>query len=91
MIKISLLLGFVFISVAVLSDEKPLNTSKGKAEVIKPAMRPMDRDWQYFSEQSCDEINKFVGHSTKEKKLIIKRKKQCMDKYKAFLPQPINR
>lgn len=54
-------------------------------------MRPVDRDWLYFKSVSCDDINRVVFHSRSEEILLAKRKSQCINKYKAFLPEPVKR
>ncbi len=57
----------------------------------KPSMRAVDRDWSYFKSVPCDQINEIVFHSRSEEILLAKRKQQCVDQYKAFLPVPIDR
>jgi hypothetical protein len=54
-----------------------------------PKMRPVDRDWDYFKAIACDDLAKVVFHSRSEEILLAKRKAQCVDKYKAFLPKPV--
>ncbi|MBL4827512.1 MAG: hypothetical protein JKY66_07340 [Spongiibacteraceae bacterium] len=57
--------------------------------VVKPRMRPVDRDWSYFKAIPCDELHQIVFHSRTEEILLAKRKSQCVSQYKAFLPTPI--
>jgi hypothetical protein len=55
----------------------------------QPTMRVVDRDWSYFKTVPCDRLSELTAHSRSEEILIAKRKNQCLNKYKAFLPQPI--
>tara|TARA_B110000014_G_scaffold69475_1_gene47428 strand:+ start:260 stop:520 length:261 start_codon:yes stop_codon:yes gene_type:complete len=57
----------------------------------KPSMRPVDRDWSYFKSVPCERINDIVFHSRSEEMLLAKRKSQCVNQYKAFLPTHIER
>lgn len=54
-------------------------------------MRPVDRDWEYFKTIDCADIEKIVFHSRSEEFLVAKRKKQCLERYRAFMPVPVNR
>ncbi len=54
-----------------------------------PKIRAVDRDWSYFSKIPCDEVKQIVFHSDSEEILLAQRKRQCMDKYKAFLSTPV--
>jgi hypothetical protein len=60
-------------------------------EKLEPSMRAVDREWDYFKAIPCEKVNEIVFHSRTEEKLLARRKQQCVDKYKAFLPTPINR
>lgn len=59
-------------------------------EGLQPKMRPIDRDWSYFKTIPCERIKKEVFHSRSEELLLAQRKSQCINKYKAFLSQPVN-
>lgn len=63
----------------VTTDEQP-----------QPKMRAIDRDWEYFKAVPCERINKEVFHSRSEELLLAKRKSQCVNRYKAFLPKPLS-
>lgn len=54
-------------------------------------MRPVDRDWEYFKAIDCADIDKVVFHSRSEEFLLAKRKKQCLERYRAFMPVPVSR
>lgn len=58
---------------------------------VDPKMRAVDRDWDYFKSIPCDRLAKITFHSRSEEILLAKRKSQCIDKYKAFLPKPLDR
>ena len=58
---------------------------------LSPAMRAIDRDWQTFSQLSCQQLDEIVAHSAAEQALLAKRKRQCVKQYEAFLPQPVGR
>ncbi|MEE8059937.1 MAG: hypothetical protein V3T17_19220 [Pseudomonadales bacterium] len=62
--------------------------TKGEERTL-PTMRAVDRDWAYFKSVSCDDIGQVVFHSRSEEILLAKRKSQCLNQYKAFLPVPI--
>ncbi|ARN75866.1 hypothetical protein [Oceanicoccus sagamiensis] len=62
-----------------------------KQDEPKPSMRVVDRDWSYFKSIPCEQVNKLVFHSRSEEILLAKRKRQCVEQYKAFLPVPIDR
>ena len=77
----------VLCSFTAQSDELPAQ----QRQALEPTMRPVDRDWSYFKSVSCEDIEKLVSHSRSEQILLAKRKKQCLDKYRAFLPAPVDR
>lgn len=58
---------------------------------VSPSMRVVDRDWQYFSQLSCQQLGRIVAHSDVEQLLLAKRQRECVKRYKAFLPQPVDR
>lgn len=58
---------------------------------LHPSIKPVDRDWSYFKSIPCKDIEKVVFHSSEEERLLAKRKKQCMDRYKAFYSSPNTR
>ena len=60
-------------------------------KVLKPSMKTLDRDWEYFESIPCKDIDKAVYHSPSEERLLAKRKGQCMDQYKAFYTRPTAR
>lgn len=62
-----------------------------QSEHLEPKMRAVDREWDYFKQVHCDDIGRVVFHSRSEEILLAKRKSQCMSKYKAFLPNPVDR
>ena len=70
-----------------LEDDAPA----GQSQSLKPTMRAVDRDWDYFKAVNCEDIAHIVFHSRSEELLLAKRKAQCLDKYKAFLPVPVDR
>lgn len=78
-----LLLMAAFSGHAQTADDKPGEPA--------PAMRPMDRDWSYFKDISCNQIHRIQFHSRSEEMLVAKRKSQCLHKYDAFMPKPIER
>ena len=82
----SLLLSFLLLSpmtVAVSLGELE------EEEQPQPKMRVVDRDWSYFQSFPCEKVHTLVHHSRSEEILIAKRKSQCMNRYKAFLPKPV--
>lgn len=68
-----------------------VNSSSKETQYEQPKMRVVDRDWQYFKTISCNLINDVKFNSRSEEILIAKRKSQCVNKYEAFLPKPIER
>ncbi len=56
-----------------------------------PRMRVLARDWQYFKAVPCSQVKQLVFHSRTEEILIARRKRQCLEAYKAFFPKPIER
>ena len=54
-------------------------------------MRPVDRDWAYFNSVPCNEVRHLRHHSRSEEMLIARRKGQCLKKYDAFLPRPVEK
>ncbi len=78
----SLLLMLTLVASVFASDQQ---------QDIKPTMRAVDRDWEYFKSVPCEKLTEIVFHSRSEEKLLAKRKQQCVDQYKAFLPVPIDR
>lgn len=56
-----------------------------------PKMRTVDRDWEYFKAVPCEQVSQLVFHSDSEEILIAKRKSQCLNQYKAFFPNPIDK
>jgi hypothetical protein len=68
------------------SAEQPNRLQK-----LSPAVREIDRDWQTFSQLSCQQLGEIVAHSATEQALLVKRKRQCVKRYEAFLPQPVDR
>lgn len=60
-------------------------------ERLSPKMLAVDRDWKYFKSVHCDDIAKVVFHSRSEEILLAKRKSQCLNKYNAFFPNPVDR
>lgn len=84
---LSLLLSICFFAVA----EQRENANQSSILKLKPKMRTVDRKWDYFKSVSCNDINQIVFHSNEEKRLLKKRKNQCLEKYRAFLPSPVDR
>jgi hypothetical protein len=60
-------------------------------EAPTPTMRVVERDWQYFKTVPCSQVNSLVAHSRSEELLLARRKQQCVDRYKAFMPNPVIR
>ncbi len=89
------------ISFSVVGQESSQSTAQStvqssaqqsaETELRQPKMRPVDRDWAYFKSISCNDISRVVFHSRSEEMLLAKRKSQCLNKYKAFLPVPVER
>lgn len=79
------------LTVHLVHAEAPHKSSDSEL-TAKPTMRPVDRDWQYFKAVPCEEVDKLVFHSRSEEIYVAKRKSQCkkqlMNQYKAFLPEP---
>lgn len=73
----------------VLLLSAPAYANQVEKSVAK--MRPVDRDWEYFKTVDCADIDKIVFHSRSEEFLVAKRKKQCLERYRAFMPVPVNR
>ncbi|WP_339668053.1 hypothetical protein [Dasania marina] len=61
-----------------------------EATEFQPKMRVIDRDWQYFKSVPCERIDKEIFHSRSEELLLVQRKSQCINRYKAFLPKPLS-
>lgn len=52
----------------------------------QPHMRPVDRDWSFFAALPCGRLDSTPVHSAAEKQLLERRRRQCLDRYRAFLP-----
>ena len=88
--KISLLLLVTLLAATTsLSAYAASNVSANDTQQVKPKMHVVDRDWEYFKAISCSLINDVKFHSRSEEILVAKRKSQCVNKYEAFLPRPI--
>ena len=86
--RVLILVFSLILSFVVIAEEIPDTTNDHSLTV---RMRPVDRDWTFFQSISCDRLHKIVFHSRNEELLLAKRKNQCVNQYKAFLPQPVNR
>ena len=71
--------------------EQHENPNDSNIVKLKPKMRTVDRQWDFFKFVSCNDLNQIVFHSNEERRLLKKRKKQCLEKYRAFLPSPVGR
>jgi len=69
---------FLFSSFQLYAGENNTSTAKLKA---------VDRDWEYFRAVPCQDLDKIVVYSDGEKKLLDKRKNECVQQYKAFIPK----
>ena len=78
----------IVISVPVFSQQP---SSSEALEPLAPKMRAVDRDWNYFKQIRCEDVERIVFHSRAEELLLAKRKAQCLEKYEAFLPVPVDR
>ncbi len=70
-------------------DAAPLSETGGSSK-LQPSMRAVDRDWDYFESIPCGQLAKQVFHSASEEKLLAKRKSQCLQRYKAFMPDTVH-
>ena len=87
-----LLIPFIFVVMFFSSGVVQSMPSTSEHDgAVTPKMRPVDRDWDYFKAVPCSELEKIVFHSRSEEMLLAKRKSQCVNKYKAFLPVPVKR
>ena len=78
----------ILVSVPVFSQQP---SSSEALEPLEPKMRAVDRDWNYFKQIRCEDIERIVFHSRSEELLLAKRKALCLKKYEAFLPVPVDR
>jgi hypothetical protein len=65
-----------------------LQTHAVNEKKMSPRMKVVDRDWSYFQDIPCKDIDKIKTYSAHEKKLLEKRKGECLNQYKAFFPKP---
>lgn len=73
------------------TDSLPAADAEIKPQTLSPSMRIIDRDWSYFESVPCETIEQTKAHSEQEQRLITRRKHQCINRYKAFFSQPIER
>lgn len=61
-------------------------------EVVKLSPKPIivDRDWNYFKSVACDSLTQVKVVSPRENQLLDKRKKSCLQRYKAFMSKPLD-
>ena len=59
----------------------------GDTQKLSPRMKVVDRDWQYFKDIPCEDIDKIKPYSDRERTLLEKRKSECLNQYKAFFPK----
>lgn len=70
---------FIFLSNTQLYANDD-NTSAARMKVV-------DRDWAYFKAIPCENLDKIVVYSDKENKLLDRKKNECIQQYKAFIPK----
>lgn len=81
----------LLLSGAVVAQPAQPPEQPNRLQKLSPAVREIDRDWQTFSQLSCQQLGEIVAHSATEQALLVKRKRQCVKRYEAFLPQPVDR
>ena len=76
---------YILASMFIFLSNSPLyanddNTSSARLKVV-------DRDWEYFKTIPCQDLDKIVVYSDAENKLLDRKKNECIQQYKAFIPK----
>jgi hypothetical protein len=64
-------------------------------EILQPKMEPLsqdrvDRDWAFFADLPCQELQRLRVYSQAEHRLLKRRQQQCLDTIRAFTNAPVS-
>ena len=85
-VTLAMLITFIGCSLPCIAADADKQSAELPVVKLKPAVRTVDRDWRFFQSVPCENLSRFAYHSEAEKKLLARRKAQCVERYKAFIP-----